>query len=111
LQGALETLGMDTLLQDIRYALRSLRKSPGFALVAILTIGLAIGANTTVFTWAERVLLRPLPGIPQSDELVQVRTGGPGGQSWSVSYPNYRDWRDGTQAFEGLAAYAAVEVN
>jgi len=102
---------VDTLIQDIRYALRSLRKSPGFALVAILTIGLAIGANTTVFTWAERVLLRPLPGIPQSDELVQVRTGGPGGQSWSVSYPNYRDWRDGTQAFEGLAAYAAVEVN
>jgi len=102
---------MDTLLQDIRYALRSLRRSPGFALVAILIIGLAIGANTTVFTWAQRVLLRPLPGIPQSEELVQVRTGGPGGRSWSVSYPNYRDWRDGTRSYEGLAAYTAVEVS
>ena len=49
---------MDTLIQDVRYALRSLRKSPGFALVATLTIGLAIGANTTVFTWLERIALQ-----------------------------------------------------
>jgi predicted permease len=101
---------METLFQDIRYALRSLRKSPGFALVAILTIGLAIGLNTMVFTWVERLVLRPLPGVPQSEELVSLQPqyqGGGGG----LGYLDYRDWRDGARAFEGVATYAQLELS
>jgi len=101
---------METLIQDIRYALRSLRKSPGFALVAVLTIGLAIGLNTMVFTWVERLVLRPLPGVPQSEELVSLQPqyrGGGGG----LGYLDYRDWRDGARAFEGVATYAQLELS
>ena len=101
---------METLIQDTRYALRSLRKSPGFALVAVLTIGLAIGLNTMVFTWVERLVLRPLPGVPQSEELVSLQPqyqGGGGG----LGYLDYRDWRDGARAFEGVATYAQLELS
>jgi predicted permease len=101
---------VDTLLQDIRYTLRGLRRSPGFTLVAVLTIGLSIGMNTTAFTWMENMVLRPLPAVPNSDQLVSLNTGGPGGDVWSVSYPNYRDWRDGARGFEGLAAYTIAEM-
>ena len=102
---------METLIQDIRYALRSLRKSPGFALVAILTIGLAVGMNTVAFTWMERFVLKPLPGVPASDELIAVVSAGPGGDIWQMSYPNYRDWRDGVRSFEGLTAQSFEELS
>ncbi len=101
---------MDALWQDVRYALRGLRKSPGFALIAVLTIGLAVGANTTVFTIMERFVLRPLPVVPETDRLVHVRTGAPGGGEWSVSYQDYRDWREGARSVEGLAAETFTEM-
>jgi len=101
---------VDALVQDIRYALRSLRKGPGFALVAVLTIGLAVGMNTVAFTWMERFVLEPLPGVPESDELLAVVSAGPGGDIWQMSYPNYRDWRDGVRSFEGLTAQTFDEV-
>jgi len=101
---------METLIQDIRYALRSLRKTPGFALVAILTIGLAIGANTVAFTWMERFVLRPLPAVPQSEQLVAVTTASLQGDLFQVSYPNFRDWREGVRSFEGIAAVAFDEM-
>ena len=102
---------METLIQDIRYVLRSLRKSPGFALVAILTIGLAVGMNTVAFTWMERFVLKPLPGVPASDELIAVVSAGPGGDIWQMSYPNYRDWREGVRSFEGLTAQSFEELS
>ena len=101
---------METLLQDIRYALRSLRKSPGVTLVAVLTIGLAVGVNTTAFTWMERFVLQPLPGVPESGRLVSISTGGPGGELMSVSYPDFRDWRSGSRSFEGVAAEAWLQL-
>ena len=101
---------METLFQDIRYAVRSLLKSPGFALVAVLTVGLAVGMNTVAFTWMERFVLEPLPGVPASDELLAVVSAGPGGDIWQMSYPNYRDWRDGVRSFEGLTAQTFDEV-
>ena len=102
---------METLLQDIRYALRGLRKTPGFALIAVLTIGLAVGANTTVFTIMERFVLEPLPGVPETDRLVTPRTGAPGGGTWSVSYPDYRVWREGSRAFEGIAVESQIQLS
>ena len=102
---------METLIQDIRYVLRSLRKSPGFALVAILTIGLAVGMNTVAFTWMERFVLKPLPAVPRSDELIAVVSAGPGGDIWQMSYPNYRDWREGVRSFEGLTAQSFEELS
>ena len=95
---------MQALLQDVRYALRSLRKSPGFALVAVLTIGLGVGVNTTVFTWMQTLVLRPFPGVERADRLVALYTRPPGVDAdWVISYPAYRDWRDGSRAFEGIA--------
>ena len=102
---------MDTLVQDVRYALRGLKKTPGFALVAVLTIGLAVGANTSVFTMMERFVLKPLPGVPETERLVVLNTGAPGGGEWSVSYPDYRAWREGTRAFEGIAVQSMVQLN
>lgn len=101
---------MEALAQDVLYALRGMRKSPAFALVAVLTIGLAVGMNTVAFTWMERFVLEPLPGVPASGELVAVVSAGPGGDIWQMSYPNYRDWRDGVRSFEGLTAQTFDEV-
>jgi putative ABC transport system permease protein len=102
---------MDTLLQDIRNALRSLRRSPGFALVAILTIGLALGMNTVAFTWMERFVLNPLPAVPESEGLIAVASAGPGGDIWRASYPNLRDWRENVRSFEGLTAENLTAVS
>jgi len=95
---------MGTLWQDIRYALRMLRKSPGFTAVAVLTLALGIGANTAIFSVVEGVVLAPLP-YNQSDRLVVVwesnlhfkRTVWP-------SYPNFQDWRRSAGSFQQMAA-------
>ena len=97
---------MPSLLPDVRLALRSWRKSPGFAVVAILSIGLGIGANAAIFTLVDQVLLRTLP-VDRTDELVQVTfTGSRYGNNWGdgteMSYPMYTDIRDGNQVFGGV---------
>jgi macrolide transport system ATP-binding/permease protein len=85
---------VSSILQDLRYALRSLLRTPSLTTAAILSLGLGIGANTTVFAWVQAVLLRPVPGALEPDALrvstLETREGRP--RSWS--YPNYRDWRD-----------------
>ncbi|HEX7049889.1 MAG TPA: ABC transporter permease [Longimicrobiales bacterium] len=98
---------MDRLLHDFRYALRTLRRNPGFAAVAVLTLALGIGANTAIFSVVNGVLLRPLP-YPEPDEVVQIRQVGEGGGSQlSVSYPNYVDLRDQSRSFEAMGAYGS----
>src|SRR5689334_4175558 len=97
---------MSTLLQDLRYGARMLWKKPGFTVVAIVTLALGIGANTTIFSFVNGILLRSLP-YPQPDRLVvldetALKRGIP---SMDVSYPNFLDWREQNRVFEDIAAY------
>ncbi len=90
---------MSTLLQDIKYAVRTLRRAPMFTLVAIFTLALGIGANVAVFSTAYSALLKPLPFV-EPERLVIGRTGSDG----YVSGPDYVDFRDRSNAFENLGA-------
>jgi predicted permease len=109
---------MNSLLQDIRYALRQLRKSPGFTLTVVLTLALGIGANAAVFTIFDQVLLRMLP-VQQPKDLVRFEwTGGFSGSASSFggdtdnyfSYPMYKDLRDQSQVFSGMLAADRTSV-
>ncbi len=93
---------VESLLQDLRYGLRTLRKSPGFTIVAVLTLALGIGANTAIFSVVQSVLLAPLP-YPQSDRLVMVWESNRFPKV-SISYPNFLDWRRSARSFEMMAA-------
>lgn len=96
---------MQTLAQDVRYALRQLRKNPGFATVAVLTLALGIGANTAIFSVIDAVVLRPLP-FHNPNRLVAVKTTEPGRHDdIGVSYPEFLDWRAQDHVFEGLSAF------
>ncbi len=95
---------MKVLLQDIRYALRMLWKSPGFSLVAIITLALGIGANTAIFSVVSAVLLRPLP-FPEADRLLFVGQQYKG-ELAGVGEPKFLFWRDESQSFEALACYS-----
>ena len=104
-----ERLGLpflDTLLQDLRFALRMLRKSPGFTSVALLTLALGIGANTAIFSAINAVLLRPLP-FPNAHRLVFVwATDSQRGITEDVSsYPNFEDWKAQSKTLDRLAAF------
>jgi predicted permease len=96
---------MTGLLQDLRYALRQFRKSPGFTMVAVITLALGIGANTAVFSVVDAVMLRPLP-YAQPERLIEaesVNTHNP--QSINISYPDFFDWRSQTRTLEHLVSY------
>lgn len=95
---------MDTLLQDLRYAWRSMFKQPGFTLIAVLALALGIGANTALFSVINTVLLRPLPyEVPEQLMLVRERT--PQTPRMSVAYPNFLDYKERNQTFERLVSY------
>ena len=102
---------METLLQDFRYALRLLRKSPGFAVAAVLTLALGMSANTVMFSVLNTVLLRPLP-YPQPDRLVQIweTDARRGDMHNTVSPYNFLDWRNQSQSFEQMATYEYTSV-
>ena len=85
---------MSTLIADIRYSVRSLLKNPGLTLAAVLSLGLGIGANTTIFTWVQAVLLRPIPMAVDPDSIHIAAMENREGQSRSWSYPNFKDFRD-----------------
>ncbi len=94
----------ETLLQDVRFALRILRKAPGFTFAAVITLALAIGANAVVFGIMDSFLLRPL-NVPQWESLWGTKYGE--NVAWQ-SYPNYIDLRDRNHSFEDLAAFSMV---
>jgi putative ABC transport system permease protein len=98
---------MAALLEDLRYALRILRKNPGFTAVAILTLALAIGANTAIFSVVNGVLLRPLP-FPESERLLEVYRRSPEGISPSLSVPHYMFLAGQAQPFSGVTAWPVM---
>src|ERR1700728_349607 len=92
---------MGDLFQDLRYAIRMLAKSPGFTAVAVLTLALAIGANTALFSVINGVLLNPLP-FPHPEQLVTLHESKPNFASGSISYPNFLDWRKDNHTFAAM---------
>src|SRR6476661_4701193 len=90
-------------MNDLKLAFRQLRKSPGFTLVAVLTLALGIGANTAIFSIVNAVLLRPLP-YPEADRIMVLNESSGPGQDYSVALPDYFDWRNDNTVFEHLAA-------
>jgi predicted permease len=93
---------MSILIQDVRYGARLLLKNPGFTAVAALSLALGIGANTVVFCWIQNVLLRPLPGVRDQEELV-VLAGRRGDAVWdTISYPDLKDYAKSKEVFSGI---------
>ena len=101
---------METLLQDIRYGVRVVAKSPGFAVIAILTLSLGIGANTALFSVVNGVLLNPLP-YEQPDRLVAVYSKTHEFSHASISYPNFLDWVREQHSFSEMAAFREDDYN
>src|SRR5205085_3797948 len=96
-------MDIDLMIRDIRFALRTLAKNPGFSAVAIITLALGIGANTAIFSIVNAVLLRPLP-YPDADRIMVLNESSGPGQDYSVALPDYFDWRNDNTVFEHLAA-------
>jgi putative ABC transport system permease protein len=99
-----------SLPQDVRYGARVLAKSPGFSLIAILTLALGIGANTAIFSVVNGVLLNPLP-YHDPQQLVSMFQEIPNFKNGSISYPNFIDWRKMNSTFSSMAAYRGAGFN
>ena len=97
---------METLLKDVRYGIRNLLKHPTFAATALITLAIGIGANSTIFSFVNGILLRPLP-YPQSERLVVINETAlkQGVPSMSISFPNFLDWRGQNHVFEDISAF------
>ena len=93
---------LETLLSDVRYGIRMMLRTPGFTVVAILTLALGIGANTAIFSVVNGVLLNPLP-FPHSEQLVTLSESKPNFATGSISYLNFRDWQRNNHTFSSMA--------
>jgi putative ABC transport system permease protein len=102
---------LETLLQDLRYGLRQLRRNPLFATVAIVTLALGIGANTTIFSWINATLLNPVPGLARPDEVVSLTLSKPGDNPFPFTYPDIEAMRDGQQSFTGITACSFAQMS
>jgi len=100
---------MSGLVQDLRYALRSLAKAPGFTAVTLFTLALGIGANSAIFSVVNGVLIRPLP-YPEPGRLAVIRETYAGDEQGSVSGANFIDWKARTHQFASLAAWRGIAV-
>ena len=101
---------LEDFLRDVRYGVRLLFRSKAFAIVAILTLGLGIGAATAVFSVVDGVLLQPLP-YPDPDRIVRLyQVNGSGRRTNSVSEPNFEDWKSGTRSFSAMAEMSSGQT-
>src|SRR5262249_44378778 len=100
------------MMQDFRYAIRTLRRSPGFVLIAVITLALGIGANTAIFSVVDGVLLRSLP-FPDAEKLVGVWSAGreASADPFMSSPPDFRALRSESASFEGMAAYYVTNLS
>ena len=101
---------MRNFIQDLRYALRTMKKRPGFTIVAALTLALGIGANTAIFSAVNAVLLKPFP-FPESGQLVDLAETFKPNYFGSVSVPNFEDWKNQNTVFTGISAYMFAGFN
>jgi predicted permease len=102
---------IETLIQDLRFGLRRMLKTPAFTTIAILSLALGIGANTAIFSLVNTVLLRPLPAVAQPAQLVSVFPVGKDDSVQAFSYPNYLDFRDRNEVFSGLLVSRFVPLS
>jgi len=102
---------MMTLWQDMRYGARALRRSPGYSAVAVIVLALGIAANSTVFTIANEVYLRPMPLARQPDRLVAVCFAGDNQACGKFTHPEYLDLRDGSHTLSGVIAWRTTDLN
>src|SRR5579863_6790146 len=93
---------MGSFWQDVRYSLRMIAKAPGYAAIAILTLALGIGANTTIFSWINSTLLNPIPGLASPNEVVALSLGRGSDNPFPFTYPDFEAMRDGQRSFTGL---------
>jgi putative ABC transport system permease protein len=101
---------MDAFFQDVRYAARTLRKSPTFTIIAVVCLAVGIATNTTLFSCFNAIVLRPFP-FADPDRLMALWDFNPkNGNRDGISYPNYLDWRDQSRSFSGIAAYSGRSV-
>jgi putative ABC transport system permease protein len=102
---------MTSFWQDVRYSLRMIVKAPGFAAIAILTLALGIGANTTIFSWINSALLNPVPGLARPSEVVSLTLSKPGDNPFPFTYPDLEAMRNGQQSFTGITACSFAQMS
>jgi predicted permease len=102
---------MSAIWHDLKFAVRMLRKSQGFTVVAVLMLVLGIGGNATVFSWIRGLLLNPVPGATHAEQLVDAETVMPSGEFHTSSYPDYKDYRDQNHVFSGLIGFEFIGAN
>src|SRR5512137_2011371 len=102
---------METFWLDLKYGTRLLFKNPGFTLVAVLTLALGLGANTTIFNWLNSVLINPIPVARDQGELVVVVSKSPTFRVASFSYPDFLDYHNQNTVFQGLAIHDFATIS
>ena len=101
---------LESLWQDVGFGARMLRKNPGFTAVAILTLALGIGANTTIFSWVRSVLLNPLPGVASPERVVALETLATNGEWLATSYLDFRDLRDNCKLSQQMSVAKPMDL-
>jgi hypothetical protein len=102
---------MTSFWQDVRYSLRMIAKAPGYAAIAILTLALGIGANTTIFSWINSTLLNPIPGLANPQEVVALALSRPSENPFPFTYPDVSAMRNGQRSFTGITASGTLPMS